>query len=595
MKKIQKLVIWVKRNIYYFLFVLFVFSFCLILLVDKSISNKQLSLSFFVDKDSAETRKTITETASLRNPSNFLLTMNPYVMPAGTQMMIPPWVLEQYQLSEQQALYGDVLNFLIYNYSVAAPSVDDSDVDTYYIPLTVYDSDYGSDYDDDYDDDYSGYGGDYDGGTDIARGTVMVDVTKLQIQQPDSQVTPEGSPQVTPEGSPQVTPEGSPQVTPEGSPQVTSEDSPQVTSEAQQPDLSVVVLQAQPDSILITTEDIDTSKSPPVSAQKPEEGLTETYPATCDKAEKETEASGPCVDCVGLNKEQTNSFLNEVSKSVRNFANKRFSTIPAEFCENCHGVDVGEFFRHIEQRANEEKVPAGIMFTFILRESNGNCDIKSGGDEKSFGLFQLNTENSTKLKPCAHNELSGLSTQQMADVCKKGQYRREGYPKAKGRCLNNPYCNFEEAIHLFNEKWDRPKVNKGVDRPTETDWMEMGKEGRNLWRNAIIAYNGDYYLGEAEKEMKKEGVSSHLDNWEVKRMFFVRRYLYNKSKYSSCGTSNSQVDRRCRARYRPQNIVHSLAYVERITGRETEDGLMNSSMCQWVQFKNSNPDLSCKK
>ena len=261
MKKIQKLVIWVKRNIYYFLFVLFVFSFCLILLVDKSISNKQ-----FVDKDSAETRKTITETASLRNPSNFLLTMNPYVMPAGTQMMIPPWVLEQYQLSEQQALYGDVLNFLIYNYSVAAPSVDDSDVDTYYIPLTVYDSDYGSDYDDDYDDDYSGYGGDYDGGTDIARGTVMVDVTKLQIQQPDSQVTSEVSSQVTPEVSPQVTSEVSSQVTPEVSSQVTPEVSSQVTSEAQQPDLSVVVLQHQPGSILITTEDIDTSKSPPVPA-----------------------------------------------------------------------------------------------------------------------------------------------------------------------------------------------------------------------------------------------------------------------------------------------------------------------------------------
>ena len=343
--------------------------------------------------------------------------------------------------------------------------------------------------------------------------------------------------------------------------------------------------------------------------------MTETYPATCDKAEEETEASGPCVDCVGLNKEQTNSFLNEVSEKVRIFGEKRFSTIPAEFCEHCHGVDVGEFFRHIEKRANEEKVPAAIMFTFMLRESNGNCDIKSGGDEKSFGLFQLNTENSTKLKPCAQNELSGLSVQQMGDVCKKGEYRKKGYPQAKGRCLNNPYCNLEEAIHLFIKKWNREKVNQGVARPTETDWVEMGKEGRNLWRNAIIAYNGDYYLGEAEKEMKKAGFSSHLDNWEVKRMFFVKRYLYHQFKHPQCGEierscykecegkekeaeCNKKCEkegRSCKARYKPQNIVHSLAYVERITGRETKDGLVNSSMCQWVQFKNSNPDLSCEK
>ncbi len=622
MKKIQKLIIWIKRNIYYFLFIFTAFFLCLVLLIDIGVSDR-FNLNFSFSKNFVGVQEAIVEPSGSRTPSNFPLAMNPYMIPAGTQMVIPPWVLEQYELSQQQALYGDVLNFLIYNYGVAAPSADDSDVDTYYIPLTVYDSNY-SDYDhDDYD---SG------GGVSIAQGTVMVDVTKLQVAQPDSQPVPGGSEAVP--GETQQPVPGSEAVPGEtqqpvpGSEAVPGEtqqpvpgDSEAVPGETQQPvpggseavpegseaasdsgsEGTVLMPRPRPRPeppggiVIETTEDIDTSTSPSVPAQRPEEDLTETYPATCDKAEEETEASGPCVDCVGLNEGETNSFLNEVSESVQNADRvKRFSSIPSVFCEKCHGVDVGKFFQHIEQRANEEKVPAAIMFAFMLRESNGDCN--AGGDSKrSFGLFQLNITNSTKLKPCAQNELSDLNVQQMADVCKKGQYRKEGYPKAKGRCLNNPYCNFEEAIHLLKEKWDMTVVNKGIDKPTETDWVEMGKEGRNLWRNAIIAYNGAGYLASAEHWMKEKGLSSHLDNWEIKRMFFVKSYLYNKSDYEQCGRSDSPEDKRCRAQYNPEKIIHNLAYVERITGREKKGGLINSSMCQWVQFDNNNPDLSCNK
>ena len=608
---------------HYFLFVFVAFGFCLVLLIDTGVSN-HFNLNFSFSKNLVGIQKAIIEPAGSRTPSNFpVVPMNPYIIPAGTQMAIPHWVLEQYQLSEQQALYGDVLNFLIYNYGVAAPSADDIDVDTYYIPLSVYDTDY-SDYSnyDDYDAYYDDYDA-YDDGVSIARGTVMVDVTKLTAQAsgdspsrvppPDVQPPDVQPPEVQPSGTPPPSGDLPPDVqtgAPSLQPPPSSGDSP---SGAQAPGVPPLQPKLGPESpgtedappsdaqsgeiVLETTEDID-KRTIPVTKPKPRpvKDLTEPYPAaTCDKAEEETEATGSCIDCVGLDKEQTSSFLDKVSANVQHAdRNKDFSTIPAVFCRNCYGVDVNDFFQHIEQRAKEEKVPSAIMFAFMLRESNGDCN--AGGDsKKSFGLFQLNTKNSTKLEPCASNELSGLNTQQMADVCKKGQYRKEGYPKAKGRCLNNPYCNLEEAIHLLNEKWNMTAVNRGIDKPTKTDWVEMGDKGRNLWRNTIIAYNGAGYLNSAEVRMGDGGLSSVLDNWEVKRMFFVKSYLYNKSKYELCGKTNSKKDKDCRAKYNPKNIIHNLAYVERVTGREMKDGLANSSMCQWLQFKNSNPALSCKK
>ena len=104
----------------------------------------------------------------------------------------------------------------------------------------------------------------------------------------------------------------------------------------------------------------------------------------------------------------------------------------------------------------------------------------------------------------------------------EGEYRTKGYAKAKGRCLNNPYCNFEESFNLLkDEKWNI--VNSNETKPTNTDWAGMKDTERNLWRDAIIAYNGAGYLKSAEERMEKKGLYSHLDNWEVKRMFFCQK------------------------------------------------------------------------
>ena len=117
--------------------------------------------------------------SSLREPAaNITLggTVIPgHVLPVGTQMVIPPWIQQQYQMSNQKQFYDNsMMNFLIHNYGVVAPSVSAGaeGSDTYYIPLSYREEgDDDDDDDDDYDDD------DYD---DDDYDTYMVDVTFLK-------------------------------------------------------------------------------------------------------------------------------------------------------------------------------------------------------------------------------------------------------------------------------------------------------------------------------------------------------------------------------------------------------------------------------
>ncbi len=468
----------------------------------------------------------------LRAPANVpIVPINPYMIPVGTQMVIPPWVLEQYQLSQQQALYGgDILNFLIYNYGVAAPSGTSPNTDTYYIPLNVYDS------------------VDYSDGTSIARDTVMVDVTKLVVSNDSS-------------GR----------------------------------------------SVLKTTESVDTRTGPDVPDPRPVRDPTKIYPVSCDATEDKTEAGAPCTDCVSAREGELTNFLAVMKNEVQRIGSGReFSTAVKKFCDTCGGVDIKDFVRYVERRAEEEKVPPEIMFGIMLRESTGECDA-SHRRTNCNGLFQMNMKNSTVLKPCnENNKPPQINSSRMEEVCRDGRYRREGNyrqsyrglrrdvpdveynnPYPGERCLNNPYCNFEESIHLLKgEKWSIGNRNynnsrqlegqEKISKPSGKSWGEMDYQERNRWRNAIISYNGAAYLRPAEQEMKNRGQadSASLNNWELKRMFFIRKYLD--------GNSGVKAD-----------LIENLAYVERIAGRETPDGFANSSICQWTQFRKNNPNLSC--
>ena len=367
-----------------------------------------------------------------------------------------------------------------------------------------------------------------------------------------------------------------------------------------------------------TTEEIDPSQAPPVPEKTPPVNLSQpstAHQATCDQAEVQTEASAPCVDCtennIGQSTKEITDFLNIVNSKTQTFArNKNFPAVIRGLCKKCEGMDVGDFFSYMEERAGQSDVPKEVLFAIMMQESNGNCVI-TGDNDGSYGLFQLNTKNSTKLRACKQGELKDKSPSQMKKACTGGQYRgTKKYNSVKHAhkdkddnliparppfskrpnigdmvCLENPYCNFEEALHLLKvEKWDiGNKQSDGKTYPPhppkgKKSWVDLNVDERNQWRNAIIAYNGNFYHNKAKRAMRKAlniGDEAKLDNWELKRMFFIKHYLYRKSRSKGV-----------------MGLIDNLAYVESMTGRESK-GLAGSSICQWARFRKDNPAPSC--
>ncbi len=540
----------------------------------ESKGENQLDLEDNVNK--TEVYKKTSNFVSVRDPANTMFPVAPGIVPAGTQMMIPPWILQQYHSSPQKALYGDALNFLIYNYGDSAPSISEEGEDDIYVPLTRYKSDdyyksyskYDDDYDDYDDDDYDDY--DYDRGR---RETVMMPVTHLTVEQrshtPGATVPSGGAPQGT-----------------------------QTTQETQATQGTQARASATQNNgpVVTVIQSVDTAQTPKVPPRRPEPDLSKVYPATCEKPDtqaRNTEARALCTHCSLPS--QTDNFLQEVDTTVNRYTRgKKFQNTINKICETCPNVDINDLIGYIEQRTKSNNVPPEIMFALIIKESSGQCfaegDKTDSSEHRSIGLFQLFTKNSTKLRTCKPQELKSMNAQKQKEVCTNGKYRNnstynttswEQSPNnrpniKKGVCLDNPYCNFEEALHLLiKEKWrtgnGRTPIPKG-----EKSWTEMTSEERNLWRNAIISYNTGSYLKKAESYMKDLNVNSeYFDNWELKRMFFVRQYLGLSTK-------------------KKQFLIGNLAYVERITGREKPGGLAESGICQWTQFRMKNKPLSCQ-
>lgn len=537
-----------------------------------------------------------------RVPSNIFL--NPYVIPAGTQLVIPPWIMQRYQLSAQKELYGDVFNYLMYNYGVSAPN--ESGEDTYYIPLNVS----GYDYDDDYD----------SGSYSSRENTYMVDVAKVKhssvSESSQQEETGEPSPQPvdpeTPEEGATVVPSqpvdpetpgvtakprlrpgvtAKPRLRPDGSPQ-TKEVSPEVSRKKK-----------KSGDTFTAEKDIDIRNSPLLPRQqKPELDLSKNYPLSCNKSDIKTEAKSPCLTCTGYSENTVKHFLTTLERKVTaSHSSKSFPPVIDTICKSCYGVDAKDFFNYIEKRAKEEGIPSEILFAFVMRESNGDCNVGGDGGD-SVGMFQLNTNNSTCLRGCKRNVLLKAKVEEMKSVCKGGTYRNEysrlgrkrcnQYPPADSKiCLNNPYCNFEEAFHLLkDEKWPAGNNQEKYSKSTAENWTAMSREERHKWRNAIVAYNGRGFVAPTERAMKKFNMSDRIDDWEQKRIFFVRSYLYYKSKYKACAPR----DRKCKNRYDPKKVITNLAHVESITGREVPGGFADSAICQWIQFVKKKPKLSCR-
>ena len=520
-----------------------------------------------------------TKPLAYRNPDNLQLVgpgaIPNTMIPMGTSLTIPHWLVHQYHTSGQTDLYGDILNFMVLNYGIPAPSVENKEKDTYYVPLTRYKK---PSYDSDSYDRRSrrrtrSKSRRVEKETTSRDTTFMVDVTKVTIATPPP---PSGKAPALLEQEPDQRTKGT---------SSTNDKPAEEHVEASHP------------VVFKTTEDIDTSQSPPVPPPKEPTDLSKPateVQATCDSVDGLTEGKGPCIDCVQEKESIVEDFLDILDiTTTRQIKVKNFSTVINKFCEKCEGQDVGNFFSYMEERAKQANVPKEILFAIMMRESNGDCNIVNDTSD-SHGLFQLNPKNSTRLRACKKGELKGKSTSQLKTACQGGTYRKaSGYRSENHNttvskrsnlgsmiCLENPYCNFEEALHLLTEeKWSIGNRGSANSRePPSLDgkegWADLSSDERNQWRNALIAYHGNYYHGKAKKAMRQAvGVEADLDDWELKRLFFIKQYLGLKQIRTG--------------------LITNLAYVESLAGRETKDGLASSSICQWARFRKQNPSPSC--
>ena len=470
-------------------------------------------------------------------------------VPTGTSLMVPPWIKAQYiqMLNQQEALStysaGNLLDFLVSNYSQAAPSTRTEESSTFYLPLLK-----------------ASYLDEYDSDDNYFSKTEYYDTTSLKFKE-----TKDNNPVLITTRPEQPTKNravlGEVRTTPIQSKKPSKAPAPQ-KDKANQAEVSDSRIQGQP-----------------LSYQS----------QNCQAEDQETEAGAPCADCNNINKDQDlENFISEVSHTVKRQKRAKgrnpFRHLTANFCKSCQPVEFADFFKYVNARAKESRIPPEIFFSIMLQESTGLCGaVAQNRTEGSFGLFQLNTKSpgSTCLKGCRKNISLHFSQDQLKQACINGNYRssckrrhRNGVCTScrnttQNICLTNPYCNFEESLNLMKRKWQHR--NKRKPMPTNKTWMEMNPHERNLWRNAVIAYNGAGYVVQAERAMPR---ATNKNNWEQKRLYFLKSYLRQPDK-------------------RKKNVIHNLAYVERITGREIPCGSKDSIINEWLNYAKKPSSLSC--
>ncbi len=489
-------------------------------------------------------------------------------------------------------MYGDPLNFLLFNYGVAGPVPEEPDKDTYYVPLSVKDR-------------YESSRERRRDRTERSRrrsrsrsssrdNTYMIDVTKVKIK--PSLTTGQGQSQqgtaTTQQGTATTQPEQSGPAKKQTPPPPPPDKKSALGTADTKGQGDTTALPATGSHEIVLRVPIDTREDQPSVPENRDLSQKSTTQPTCDELDSQTEAGTSCIKCVkGVEKHTFEKFLETVSAKVKSYEatdnRNMFQDVVNQFCKECKGVDVADFVSYMEKRAKEASVPKEILFAILMRESTGTCGATGDEGGKSRGLFQLNTENSTKLRSCKENELKGQSTGDQKKACEGGGYRKSSEygstqyttkPEKRAElgdlvCLENPYCNFEEALHLLME--DKWKMVNGKKEPPGGSWADLSPEQRNQWRNAVIAYNSNHYHQKAKKAMKQElGLNANLDDWELKRMFFIKNYLRSDTK--------------------KEWLIGNLAYVERMTGREIKGGLAKSSICQWARYRKDNPYPSCR-
>ena len=576
-----------------------------------------------------------------RQISNVEEVLNPHIVPAGTPLIVPPWVQQQYlqQIAINQAILGNntLLDFLIHNYSVAAPSSTDEDEDTYYVPLLR--SSYLDDDDDDYsEDDYSFSVTEYFDVTNVSlekesnlnepvfRTIERADTQRNLVQIPESAIRTEP---ISTEATIQQEFIEEPvleQDTPSEEPQTPSiKETPHLEEETSQKELDLeqdtppeetqtpsiketphLEEETSPEELSEESEELQTSDTQTKSFTKKtkrEKSYESRGCSNASKEEKTTEAVASCTECHSNRENITKGLKNVVNTVVEYKGNKDdgggFTAVLKNFCRTCKPVDIKNFMKYVTVQSRKSNIPPEIFFSLVMQESTGKCTASNESSwEHSIGLMQMNKKNSTCLKECNSSYTPpNASDEEMREACLGKKHRRicknyfinektekrtndcsdcqEGQSSRNpNACLNNPYCGFEEALHLMKRKW---KTGNGTTRkPTELNWLNMSTNQRNRWRNAIISYNRADHMLAAENEMEQSREYA-INDWEKKRVYFIKRNWLNKN----------EADK--------QNIIHNIAYMERVTGREIPCGGENSIILEWLEFIENNPSPDCSQ
>ncbi len=373
----------------------------------------------------------------------------------------------------------------------------------------------------------------------------------------------------------------------------------------------------------------------------------------------------------GASMQEIKNFLGQVDKKSRLFKKQEksaFKNFANTFCRSCQPVDVKNFINYVKEKSLKQNIPPEIMFSLLMKESRGacgtgpgkNCDYQTSlvcsdrrenkpgraeaireynqqcrGQNRidgSFGLFQLNLRypNLCDYKVRNTCSLQGLNDKALQAACaghseKPTCMRYKGnkinnygecqvepnlqQAKEKGVCINNPYCGFEEALHLLKRKFKSEYVKAGgVKLPSpQTQWTDLSPEQRDLFRNAVMAYNSSTALKGSYSYMKRKNLPSPaemrkftgmkgLSGWELQRMFVLNAAI---SRANSKGKSKEDVIQSSadQTRYRFPNhsknrdqwldMLANLSYMEQITGREVKGGGKNSLVCQWRSYEDN--------
>ncbi len=386
-KQIKK----IKRNFNKYLLLLIFFSLCLTI----------VCLKTYVVKNP------YTEKAQ-RQISNVEELINSHTVPAGTPLIVPPWIQQQYlqQMAISQAMLGNntLLDFLIHNYSVAAPSSTDEDEDTFYVPLLR------SSYldDDDDDDDYFSLTEYFDvTNTYLEKDSDPDKPVLITINRADTQINREHisdkAIRIEPIPTSIVSPEKSPEeaIIEDKSPEELSEES--------------TLKEDTPSEELPEKPQTSDTESKLIAPTQIEKGYESRECNTSSQEEKTTEAVDSCTAC-HQNREKIIEGLDAIVTTVDKYKEAKyerdgkservgFPKVLERFCSTCRPVNIKNFIQYVTTRSKEKNIPPEIFFSIVMQESTGECTAKTEEtpNEHSIGLMQMNKKSSTCLKECNTN------------------------------------------------------------------------------------------------------------------------------------------------------------------------------------------------